>query len=149
MVKSWTTGSPRRSGNSLHLFGRVIADDRIATTPLRRIEAGIGPLDHRVGAVAGAVAGNACGDRDAAESLACRALDEILRHDRHPQLLRDDTGFAEARPREDDGELLAAIAGREVSALDVELERLCHQPQDLVAGQVAESVVEALEVIDV
>ncbi|MEY9807654.1 hypothetical protein ABIF30_007261 [Bradyrhizobium elkanii] len=47
------------------------------------------------------------------------------------------------------GEFLAAIAGGDVLALDVLLQRLRHQPQHLIAGEMAVGVVERLEVVDV
>ena len=61
--------------------------------------------------------------------------------DRHRRLQR--------RVGQRDDEFLAAIARRDVLVLDVLLHRQRHQAQHLVAGKVAEPVVEALEVVDV
>ena len=48
-----------------------------------------------------------------------------------------------------DRELFSAVARRGVLAFDVLLDRHRHQPQHLVAGQMAVAVVESLEMIDV
>src|SRR5207245_2035905 len=68
----------RRRGRNL---GVGLADDAVAAVALGRIEAGVGALDQRLNAVAGAMGGDADRDRDAAEVLAGRALHQFLAHD--------------------------------------------------------------------
>jgi hypothetical protein len=67
---------------------------------------------------------------------------------RQPLAEGDRLGLA-ADPGDEHGELVAAEPGRHVAGLQAAPQPLGHHPQDLVAGGVAEAVVDGLEVVQV
>src|SRR5438445_582768 len=83
----------------------------------------------------------------AAEVLAGRARHRFLAHDGAANLVGGGDRLAQRRTRQHDGEFFAAIARRDILALDVLLDRQGDEPEDLVAGQMAVGVVEALEMV--
>src|SRR6185295_8125946 len=88
-------------------------------------------------------------DGDAAEMLASRALHQFLGHHGAPDVVGDRERGAQRGARKDDGEFLAAVACSDVLAFDVLLHREGDETQHLIAGEMAERVVERLEVVDV
>ena len=90
------------------------------------------------------------GDTDAGpgQHLAAGHGDRGAQHGRQPFAQGDHLGLA-ADPGDEHGELVAAEAGRQVAGLQAAPQPLGHHPQDLVAGGVAEAVVDGLEVVQV
>ena len=82
------------------------------------------------------------------EKRAGERLDRELGH-AHADPLGDELGAVEIRAGKEQRELLAAVAGGRVDVADGLLEHLGECPQDVVPGQVAVAVVDALEVVQV
>ena len=74
---------------------------------------------------------------------------QVERADRGPDALPDLERDLRARVAQQDDELLAAVAGRDVVLADGRHDRPADRAQDLVAGRVAVRVVEHLELVDV
>ena len=86
-------------------------------------------------------------DRDADHGDAPPA--QVERPDRLADALADLDGHGAGRVAQEDRELLAAIAGRDVVFADGRDDRPGDRPQDLVADLVPVAIVEALELVDV
>ena len=137
-----------RNGLGLGLFV-ILADDVVAAVALGRIEAFVGALDQERRVVLRPQHGDADGNGHAPEPLAGRALHQFLGHHRVADLVGDDLRGVERRIGQRNDEFLAAVARGDIAVFDVLLHRQRHQAQHLVAGEVAKSVVECLEVVDV
>jgi hypothetical protein len=103
-------------------------------------------VDQHLEVVAAAGFGDPGADRDPRRHGV--ALRRLGRHPR-PDALGDLGGGRRVGLREHEQELLAAVARGEVGAAQRGAEDRRESTQNLVAGQVPEGVVEALEVIDV
>lgn len=74
---------------------------------------------------------------------------DVHRRDGLANSLGGELALLDGRVRENHGELLAAIATRQVSGADDPAQRAPDRAQDPVAGRVAVDVVKLLEVVDV
>src|SRR5258705_13741658 len=128
-------------------FRIAFADHAVAAVALGGVETAVGALDERMGRVPVPDGGDADRDRDAAEMLAARTLHQFLAHHGATDLVADRDRLAQRGARQHHRELLAAVAGRDVLALDVLLDREGDEPKNLAARKVAESVFDDLEVI--
>src|SRR6516225_3193319 len=122
--------------------GRLSGGDHpIAAAALGPVERAIGLGDELRDRLVD-LAGDGDTDRDADASDT--ELAEVERPDRGPDALPDLEGDLGRRVAEEDHELLAAVAGRHVVLADGRHDGPTDRPQHLVAGRVAERVVEAL-----
>ena len=124
----------------------------VAAVALRRVERGIGGGDESAGAELAATTRDVDDLRNA-EAGRDRHRLALGREIELPDLLADALGHAvSARHRgvrEDDRELLAAVAARDVAGTERVREEVADALEDEVAEGMAEVVVELLEVIEV
>jgi hypothetical protein len=132
----------------LHL--RVaFADHPVAAGAFGCVEASVGALDQRCHRFAGAQRRHPDRYRDSSEMLSGGALHQFLGHHRAANVIGHGDCRAQDCLREDDGELLSAVARGDVLAFDVLLHGDSHKAQHLVSGEMAVAVVEVLEMVDV
>ena len=121
--------------------------DRLARAgPLGRVHGDVGPPHQRLGVLA--VLGEQ-GNADAGADVdpVPVHLDRPAQFDQHP--LRDEDGLLPVRPRQEDGELVAAQAGHQVGLPEPGPQPRVQLLEDLVAVVVAERVVDILEAVQV
>ena len=121
--------------------------DAALAVRLGRVHGEVGVAEQLVGRGGGPEAG---GDADAGPGVHLTALD----HDRLVQGVEDplghlDHGLRVGRVLEEHRELVTAEASRGVARAQAAAEPVGHRPQQLVAGAVAEAVVDELEVVEV
>src|SRR5450631_3766642 len=131
------------------LLGRPSDTDPVAAVVLGGEQRAVGRRQHqrRLGAVVGE-RGDAQRDRQLAHRLGAAELEREL-GDLRANPLRDLLGRRLADIEQDDGELLAAVAGDQIVGAPAVLQDLGDPAQRIVARHVTVAVVVALEVIDV
>ena len=139
------TGSSRGRGSASAAPGR-----RVTRSLPARFEAYIAPsalIDQLVGRAAVVRVGDDA-DRERRPRADARQVDRH-RADPEPDLLGQDVRAGRIGLGQEDDELVAAVAGRRVDLADARRDDLADAAQDLVAGEVAEPVVDGLELVEV
>src|SRR6476659_1337807 len=97
--------------------------------------------------LARAISGNARGDGDVAHRLFAVVAPDAALRERAAQPLRHHACAGERRLRQQQRELFSAVARRDAMSLDRALDELTDAADDRIAEQVAEGVVDLLEVV--
>ena len=129
------------------VHGRVEHPDPGPAGRLGRVHGHVGVAQQPLGVLV-AAAGHADPDAGPGQHLAAGHGDRGAQDGRQPLAQGDRLGLV-ADLGDEHGELVAAEPGRQVVRLQAAPQPLGHHPQDLVAGGVAEAVVDGLEVVQV
>ncbi|KAF1853484.1 hypothetical protein Lal_00046439 [Lupinus albus] len=128
---------------------RGVVHHAVATAALGGEHAQVGPLQQRGRRVPGAVLRDADGHRYLAQRFPRGTLDEFPADHAGADRFRDSHRIEPVGAGQDDTEFLTAEPGEAGIRLHALTHHHGHKAQDLITGQMAELVVEALEVIDI
>ena len=147
LLERWSGSAPAGPGTMPGWAGCPLSGDAaVLAAALGLVERRVRPLEHGLGDVVAPELGEPAGDGDLDRPVA--GVQPGAGH-RDPHLVRDLEPAVQRGADQQDRELLAAVAGDEVGPAQPAPERLGDDPQGLVAGRVAEAVVDRLEVVDV
>src|SRR3984885_7372152 len=149
-----TSPSARRGASSARRRLRgfvvwIIGHDAVPSLDLGLVEAFIGASQQVIGRLVSPQLGYPERRSHLADAFATRLNGPLLRLENDPDPLDRGDRLAEAGSREDQRELLAAEAGDLVLAAHVLHQDVSEQPQQVVADQMAETVIDMFEPVDV